>query len=161
MTRHEWVVQEKGAGRLDRYLAERLGLSRNRVHQLLAEGRVSVDGSRPRKSDQAEEGQLVVVEVPEPAPIEAAPEPIPLDVLYEDRDLAVIDKPAGLVTHPAPGHPTGTLVNALLHRLGSLSGIGGALRPGIVHRLDKDTSGLMVVAKSDAAHRGLSEALKD
>lgn len=160
MTRHEWIVEE-GGGRLDRHLAERLDLSRNRVHQLLAEGRVLVDGVPPRKSDLAEAGQRVEVEVPDPAPIRAAPEPIPLDVLFEDEHIAVIDKPAGLVTHPAPGHPTGTLVNALLHRLGSLSGIGGALRPGIVHRLDKDTSGLMVVAKSDAAHRGLSDALKD
>ena len=160
MTRHEWIVQQDAAGRLDLYLAERLDLSRNRVHQLLAEGRVRVDGSRPKKRDPVTEGQRIEVEVPDPAPIEAAPEPIPLDVLYEDEDMAIIDKPAGLVTHPAPGHPTGTLVNALLYQLGELSGIGGALRPGIVHRLDKDTSGLMAVAKSDAAHRALSDALK-
>ena len=161
MTRREWAVEEDGGGRLDRYLAESLELSRNRVHQLLAEGRVLLDGARPRKSELVEPGQWLQVDLPDPAPIQAQPESIPIDVLYEDEDIAVVDKPAGLVTHPAPGHPTGTLVNALLHRLGDLSGIGGALRPGIVHRLDKDTSGLMVVAKSDIAHRKLSEALKE
>ena len=161
MTRREWVVEEEGAARLDRYLSKRLGLSRNRVHQLLAEGLVLVDGSRPKKSDPAEAGQRVRVDLPDPAPLAAAPEPIPIDVVFEDEHIAVVDKPPGLVSHPAPGHPTGTLVNALLHRLDNLSGIGGTLRPGIVHRLDKDTSGLMVVAKSDAGHVGLSEALKE
>ena len=134
MKHHEWVVAAGDSGRLDRYLAERLDLSRNRVHQLLTEGLVQIDGHIPRKSHSVEEGQRIVVDLPDPAPIAAEPEPIPLDVVYEDEHLAVVDKPAGLVTHPAPGHPTGTLVNALLHHLGDLSGIGGALRPGIVHR---------------------------
>ncbi len=160
MTRHAWTVEEGGGGRLDRYLADLLGLSRNRITNLLAEGRITVDEKRPRKSHVVEVGQRVVVDVPEPVPIEAAAESISVPVVFQDADIAVVDKPAGLVVHPAPGHRTGTLVNALLHQIGDLSGIGGALRPGIVHRLDKDTSGLLVVAKSDRAHQGLSEALR-
>jgi 23S rRNA pseudouridine1911/1915/1917 synthase len=135
-------------------------LSRSRAVQLIAEGRVRINGDPGRKSERVGEGDVVEVEVPaaEPSTVEA--EDIPLDVLHEDRDLLVIVKPAGLVVHPAPGHRSGTLVNALLHHVTDLSGIGGVKRPGIVHRLDKDTSGLMLVAKHDRAHRGLAAALK-
>ena len=160
MTLHRWFVEEGEENRLDRYLALHLGLSRNRIIGLIADGQVRVDGQIPRKSDPVQPGQTVEVEVPEPVALDAVPEPIPIDLVYEDQDLAVVDKAAGLVVHPAPGHPRGTLVNALLYHLGDLSGIGGKLRPGIVHRLDKDTSGLIVVAKSDPAHHGLSAALQ-
>jgi 23S rRNA pseudouridine1911/1915/1917 synthase len=119
-----------------------------------------MDGTAPTKSTLVEPGALIEVLVPAPQPVEAVPEDIPLQVVYEDHDLLVVDKPAGMVVHPAPGHPRGTLVNALLHRVEDLSGIGGRLRPGIVHRLDRDTSGLLVVAKTDEAHRALSDALR-
>ncbi|MDE2762086.1 MAG: RluA family pseudouridine synthase [Gemmatimonadota bacterium] len=158
--RHCWTAGGEAAGRLDGYVAARLGLSRSRAAALIGEGRVLVDGRAAKKSEAVAEGRVVEVVVPAPAPSEAEPEDIALDVVFEDRDLVVVNKQAGLVVHPAPGHPRGTLVNALLHHVGDLSGIGGTLRPGIVHRLDRDTSGLMVVAKSDRAHRGLSEALR-
>ncbi len=144
------------------HLASQLETSRSRAAGLIEEGRVLVDGRAPKKSDLVAEGQAIEVSVPPPAPAAAEPEDIPIDILFEDADVVVVDKPAGLVVHPAPGHPRGTLVNALLHRLdGRLSGIGGALRPGIVHRLDRDTSGLMVAAKSGRAHRALSRALQE
>lgn len=158
--RHRWTAGSEAAGRLDGYVAATLGLSRSRVAALIGEGRVLVDGRAAKKSEAVAKGRVVEVAVPAPAPSEAEPEDIALDVVFEDRDLVVVNKQAGLVVHPAPGHPRGTLVNALLHRVGDLSGIGGTLRPGIVHRLDRDTSGLMVVAKSDRAHRGLSDALR-
>ena len=153
--------------RLDKALAaavpEALALSRSRLQALIAEGAVArpdgvvLDDPRAKLAP----GTEVVVTLPAPRPIRAAAEAIPLDIVYEDADLIVIDKPAGLVVHPAPGAPDGTLVNALLHHCGgTLSGIGGRLRPGIVHRIDKDTSGLLVVAKSDAAHRGLARAVR-
>lgn len=147
--------------RLDVVVAERLRhLSRSRIARLSLEGRVLVDG-RPRKpSFHLAAGQVVRVEVPPPAPAVLRAEAIPLDVVYEDEALLVVNKPAGLTVHPGPGHPTGTLVNAVLARVGDLRGVGGELRPGIVHRLDKDTSGLLVVAKSDAAHRSLAAQLK-
>jgi 23S rRNA pseudouridine1911/1915/1917 synthase len=149
--------------RLDKALAaavpEGLTLSRSRLQTLILEGAVfAADGTMledPRL--RLAPGTEIVVTLPAPAPIDAAPEAIPLEIVHEDDDLIVIDKPAGLVVHPAPGAPAGTLVNALLHHCGgTLSGIGGRLRPGIVHRIDKDTSGLLVVAKSDAAHHGLA-----
>lgn len=159
--RREHVRVENGHGeRLDAFLARRLGLSRSRIVRLIASGHVLVDGERPRKSDLVETGQAVEISVPPPAPTTAEPEAIPLDVVYEDADLVVVNKPAGMVVHPARGHAGGTLVNALLHHVADLSGIGGALRPGIVHRLDKDTSGLLVVAKNDASHHALSDALR-
>ncbi|HEX7090086.1 MAG TPA: RluA family pseudouridine synthase [Longimicrobiales bacterium] len=154
-------VEDEGGERLDRYLAHHLPtLSRSRIARLLETGRVRLNGRVPRKSERVVRGDVVEVDIPPPAPSELAPEAIPIDIIYQDSDLAVIDKPAGLVVHPAPGHATGTLVHALLHHMGDLSGIGGVLRPGIVHRLDRDTSGLMLVAKNDAAHRALSAALK-
>jgi 23S rRNA pseudouridine1911/1915/1917 synthase len=155
------IVVEAAAGRLDAWLAGHLAdLSRNRVAQLLAEGRILVNGSVARKSYRPAPGDVVEVDVPPAVPSAVEAESIPLDIIYEDADLLVVDKPAGLVVHPAPGHRSGTLVNALLHHIGDLSGIGGVLRPGIVHRLDKDTSGLMIVAKNDRAHRALSAALR-
>jgi 23S rRNA pseudouridine1911/1915/1917 synthase len=135
-------------------------LSRSRVAQLLADGHVRLNGVLPRKSERPAPGDVIELELPAPEPVSLEPEAIPLEIVYEDADLAVIDKPAGLVVHPAPGHRGGTLVHALLHHIGDLSGIGGELRPGIVHRLDKDTSGLLLVAKGDEAHRALASALK-
>ena len=156
------VVGEEATGRLDRWLAahslvQQAHLSRERLKALMAEGAVTRDGA-PVTAGSAPARPGVYRIVP-PPPVEAAPRPqdLPLAVLWEDGDLIVVDKPAGMAAHPAPGTPDGTLVNALLHRCGaSLSGIGGVLRPGIVHRLDKDTSGVMVAAKSDRAHAGLS-----
>ena len=156
-------IRIQGDGRrLDVQLSEASGLSRSRVASLMEAGYCLVDGEICRKAGtKPPQGRAVVLTVP--APREAAPqaEDIPLEVLYEDDDLAVIVKPRGMVVHPAAGHEDGTLVNALLARLSSLSGIGGELRPGIVHRLDKDTSGLMMVAKNDETQTALSGMLKD
>ena len=157
---HRWRAGTGASGRLDSYLAAKLELSRSRVSGLVAEGLVRVDGRPPKKSDAVAPGQVMEVVVPPPTPIEAVPQDIPVDIVFEDEHLVVVNKQPGLVVHPAPGHADGTLVNALLHHVGDLSGIGGRLRPGIVHRLDKDTSGLMVVAKTDPAHQGLALALK-
>jgi len=144
--------------RLDRALADATGLSRARVQALIEEGRVEIAGKPAAAAAmKVAQGTAFRITVPPAAEAAAAPEDIPLAVAYEDADLIVIDKPAGLVVHPAAGNPSGTLVNALLHHCrGQLSGIGGVARPGIVHRIDKDTSGLLVVAKTDAAHEGLS-----
>jgi len=158
--RHALTVREGEGGRLDRFIAERLDLSRTRVQALVAEGRVTVDGRPPKKSEAAVIGSQIEVIVPPAEAVGIAAEDIPLDIVYEDDDLAVVNKPAGMVVHPAPGHRSGTLVNALLHRMPDIEGVGGRLRPGIVHRLDRDTSGLLVVAKTDRAHRGLAEALR-
>ena len=161
MTDTEYRVISDGR-RLDVLLSEQTGLSRSRVAALMEEGRCTAGGKTCLKAGtKVQEGQEVLLTVP--APREAVPqaEDLPLEVLYEDEDLAVVVKPRGMVVHPAAGHPDGTLVNALLAKLDSLSGIGGELRPGIVHRLDKDTSGLMLVAKNDAAQETLSRMLKD
>ncbi len=149
--------------RLDAFLSEELeDLSRSRAQQLIEEGLVTLEGERLKKNRRVSPGESYRVELPEPVPMELRPEDIPLDILYEDGDLIVLNKPKGLVVHPAPGHPGGTLVNALLfHCPDSLSGIGGVTRPGIVHRLDMDTSGLMLCAKNDRAHRLLSAQLSD
>jgi 23S rRNA pseudouridine1911/1915/1917 synthase len=146
--------------RLDRFVAERLGLSRARVQRLVEDGHVTVDGSAARKSDRVAAGSRISVEIPAAVPVDIGPEDLPLDVVYEDRSVVVVNKAAGMVVHPAPGHRSGTLVNALLHHVRDLSGVGGRLRPGIVHRLDRDTSGLLVVAKDDQAHLALSDALR-
>jgi 23S rRNA pseudouridine1911/1915/1917 synthase len=156
----EVVVEAGTAARLDVYLAERLDLSRSRCAQLIETGHVLVNGRAPRKRDVPGPGDRITVRLPAPEPSSLTPEALPLSVVYEDADLLVLDKAPGMVVHPAPGHRSGTLVNALLHRVGDLSGIGGVLRPGIVHRLDRDTSGLMLVAKHDAAHRWLSDELR-
>jgi len=158
--RVEVLTVHQAGDRLDVYVARNSDLSRARVQALVAEGRVRVDGQVLRKADRLEVGQEIEVRVPPPEKLEAQPEDIDLDVLFEDPSLLVVNKPSGMVTHPAPGHPTGTLVNALLAHTDDLSGIGGKLRPGIVQRLDRYTSGLMVVAKSDRAHHALSEALQ-
>lgn len=155
------VPTEAAGERLDAHLAARMPeLSRSRVARLIGEGAVLLNGRRARKSERVEPGDTVEVDVPDPEPSRVEAEPIPLDIVYEDRDLLVVNKPAGLVVHPAPGHASGTMVNALLHHVSDLSGIGGVRRPGIVHRLDKDTSGLIMVAKHDRSHRRLSRALK-
>ncbi|MCA9736786.1 MAG: RluA family pseudouridine synthase [Gemmatimonadota bacterium] len=153
-------VGEGDRGRLDRFVADRLGLSRTRVARLAEEGRVRVDGRAVRKSEAVEPGQVIEVDVPPPEPVDIPAEDLPLHVVHEDAELLVVDKPAGMVVHPAPGHRTGTLVNALLFHVRDLSGVGGRLRPGIVHRLDRDTSGLLLVAKTDRAHLALSEQLR-
>jgi 23S rRNA pseudouridine1911/1915/1917 synthase len=156
------VPEYKAGTRLDRFLAEALpDMSRTRFKVLIEEGRVSRAGdANPAKdpSRKIRAGEIYTVEVPPAIPAIPVPQDIPLDIIYEDDDLIVLNKPAGMVVHPAPGHYEGTLVNALLHHCrGSLSGIGGVSRPGIVHRLDKDTSGLLVAAKNDITHHGLSE----
>ncbi|MEE9196673.1 MAG: RluA family pseudouridine synthase [bacterium] len=147
--------------RLDHFLGRQWeDLSRSRIEALIREGAVLVDGKRPKPSQAARPGQQIVLIIPAPEEPSAEPEALPLDIVFEDEDLIVVNKAPGMVVHPAPGHPSGTLVNALLHHCGDLSGIGGVLRPGIVHRLDKETSGLLVVAKSQQAHMGLAEAMK-
>jgi 23S rRNA pseudouridine1911/1915/1917 synthase len=154
------VVDVGSAGRLDRFLSDRLALSRTRVQALIGQGQVTVDGRTPRKSERVEPGMRVVVVIPPPEPVDIVAEDLPISIVHEDPDILVVDKAAGMVVHPAPGHRTGTLVNALMYHVRDLSGVGGRLRPGIVHRLDRDTSGLLVVAKTDEAHLALSGALK-
>ncbi|MCW9035173.1 MAG: RluA family pseudouridine synthase [Rhodospirillales bacterium] len=158
------VEEESDRVRLDKFLALKLPeLSRTRVKALILEGQVACDGATINDpSSRVKSGQQIEVEIPEERPADPEPQDIPLTVVYEDEHLIVIDKPVGMVVHPAPGTPDGTLVNALLfHCADSLSGIGGVKRPGIVHRIDKDTSGLVVVAKNDIAHRGLAEQFAD
>lgn len=159
-TSSEWLrfeVDEATNGtRVDTTLAELSGVSRAQVRRWLDAGRVQVDGAKVRASRRLALGETIEALPVEAVEMDLAPEAIPLVVLHEDSDLIVIDKPAGLVVHPAPGHPSGTLVNALLHHCGDLAGIGGVLRPGIVHRLDRGTSGVLVAAKNDEAHQGLS-----
>ncbi len=163
MPRIEFVAEPREAGlRLDVCLAARAALSRSRIAALIADGRAFVSGKPAAKAGLLLScGAPVALDVPEPAPSALVPEDIPLDVLYEDADLLAVNKPAGLVVHPSAGHDTGTLVHALLHRCRDLSGIGGELRPGIVHRLDKDTSGVLVIAKDDRTHRALGDQLKN
>lgn len=156
-------VIASGRDRLDKALAMASGLSRERVKALIGEGRVTLDGqTATQPSAKPAEGAQFRIAVPKPVPAEAEAQVIPLIITYEDQYLLVVDKPAGLVVHPAAGNLDGTLVNALLHHCqGQLSGIGGVARPGIVHRIDKDTSGLLVVAKTDAAHEGLARQFAD
>ncbi len=138
------------------------GLTRSGAQRLLERGAVTLDGRPVRKNDRPAPGQVLEVLLPDPQPIAVLPQNIPLDVIYEDGDVIVVNKPVGLVVHPAPGHPDGTLVNALLyHCKNSLSGINGELRPGIVHRIDRDTSGLIIAAKNDRAHLALAAQLQD
>ena len=147
------MVEAGGEGqRLDRWLAEQLpDRSRSEIQRWIKEGLVAVDGQAARASARLEQGQQIELAIPEIAPpADLAPEALPLTIVYEDDDLLVVDKPAGMVVHPAPGHSGGTLVNAVLHHCPQIEGVGGERRPGIVHRLDKDTSGLMLVARSRA-----------
>ena len=157
------ATTEDAGTRLDSFLAGRLeGVTRSAAARLIESGCVTVDGKPAGKSVRMAGGETVCVLLPEAEEPEARPEDIPLDVVYEDSDVIVVNKPVGMVVHPAAGHPDGTLVNALLHHCaGSLSGVGGQLRPGIVHRIDRDTSGLIIAAKNDAAHLALSAQLKD
>ena len=146
-----------GKIRLDQYLAAHLPeLSRSRIQSLIKSGDVLVNGSPAKPKSPVSRGDSITVSIPEPEPAEALPQDIPLDILYEDEDVVVINKESGMVVHPAAGNPDGTIVNALLHHCGDLSGIGGVERPGIVHRLDKDTSGCLVIAKNDGAHQSLT-----
>ena len=153
--------EERQAERLDLFLGGELpGVSRAQIKRLIDEGQVLVDGRTSKAAAKLRGGEEILIQLPEPQPASAQPEAIPLRVLYEDSDLIVIDKPAGMVVHPAAGHGSGTLVNALLHHCHDLSGIGGELRPGIVHRLDKDTSGVMVATKNDVTHIALAAQFK-
>jgi 23S rRNA pseudouridine1911/1915/1917 synthase len=147
--------------RLDLFLTSACSdLSRSRIQKLIEEGAVRLSGAPAKRSHVVRAGEDVEVDVPEPRPTSIGAEAIPLSVLYEDEHILAIDKPAGLVVHPSPGHDSGTLVNALLHHVRDLSGIGGELRPGIVHRLDRDTTGVLLVAKTDRAHASLSRQMK-
>ena len=160
-TRTLTATTESAGARLDAFLAARLpDLTRSAAARLIEGGLVTVDGKPAGKSARLTGGETVSVTLPQAEEPEARPQDIPLEVVYEDADVIVVNKPVGMVVHPAPGHPDGTLVNALLHHCaGSLSGIGGQLRPGIVHRIDRDTSGLIIAAKNDAAHAFLSAQL--
>ncbi len=155
---------EPDAGkRVDAWLAGQVAdLTRSAAQRLLEDGRVTLNGRPLAKNYKLTGAEALTVSLPDPEPLDAVPQDIPLDVIYEDADVIVVNKPKGLVVHPAPGHPDGTLVNALLYHCGgSLSGVGGALRPGIVHRIDRDTSGLIIAAKNDFAHQALAAQLQD
>mgnify|MGYP005933017855 CR=1 FL=1 len=151
---------EDAGTRADVFLAAKLGVSRSNMQKLLEDGRVKRGEKIIKANYKVRAGEMFVVDIPEPEPIEAVPENITLDIIYEDDDVVVLNKARGMVVHPAPGNYTGTLVNALLYHCSNLSGINSAIRPGIVHRLDKDTSGIMIVAKNDAAHISLSQQIQ-
>ena len=151
---------EDAGTRADVFLAAKLDVSRSNMQKLLEDGRVKRGEKIIKANYKVRAGEMFVVDIPEPEPIEAVPENIPLDIIYEDDDVVVLNKARGMVVHPAPGNYTGTLVNALLYHCSNLSGINSAIRPGIVHRLDKDTSGIMIVAKNDAAHISLSQQIQ-
>jgi len=157
-----FIVGEADAGeRVDIALAAITGISRSQARRWIDDGLVRVNAQACRASQRVQLGDALETDPPEPLPSPLEPEPIPLQILWEDADVLVLDKPAGLVVHPAPGHASGTLVNALLHHCADLAGVGGVLRPGIVHRLDQGTSGVLVVAKNDPAHRALAEQFRD
>jgi 23S rRNA pseudouridine1911/1915/1917 synthase len=160
--RQVWTVGTEEAGeRLDKFLADLLpDVSRTQVQQWVKMGNAVVNGGTVKPNNKLAAGDIVTLVTPEARPAEIGPEPIPLDIVYEDGDVIVVNKPRGLVVHPAAGHPSGTLVNALLYHCRDLSGINGVMRPGIVHRIDKDTSGLLMAAKNDAAHHHLAAQLK-
>ncbi len=156
------VPTEHRGDRIDTVLSRSLTITRSAAQHLLEQGCVTIAGGRLTKSTRLVGGELLTVELPDLEPCEAVAQDIPLDIVYEDADLLVVNKPKGMVVHPAAGNPDGTLVNALLHHCpDSLSGINGVMRPGIVHRIDKDTSGLLIVAKNDKAHQGLAEQIKE
>ena len=157
------LTADRAGERVDALLSRLVPeLTRSAAQRLLERGGVTLDGKPVRKNDKPVPGQMLTVALPDPEPIDLLPQSIPLDVVYEDPDVIVVNKPVGLVVHPAPGHPDGTLVNALLyHCKNSLSGINGELRPGIVHRIDRDTSGLIIAAKNDRAHLALAAQLQD
>lgn len=157
------IADQNDAGkRVDKWAAEELvSESRSRLQQLIKDGHVQINDVSVKANYRLKEGDEITVVLPEPEPTDVPPEDLPLDVVYEDDQVIVVNKPRGMVVHPAPGHTTGTLVNALLFHCRDLSGINGVLRPGIVHRIDKDTSGLLMAAKTDDAHRSLAKQLKD
>ena len=155
----KFFTAEENCERLDLFVSERLGITRSAAKKLIEEGIVYLDGSPAKASHAVRAGDRVEAKLPAPKTLDLTPEDIPIDVIYEDEDIAVINKPQGLTVHAGNGHLSGTLVNALLYRLQSLSSINGVVRPGIVHRIDKDTSGLLVVAKNDAAHLSLSDQI--
>lgn len=159
MTKNKFTAE--GNLRVDVFLSEKTSLTRSAVKKLAEEGHVFVNGKPVKAGEVLKPGQIVEIEIPDPKPIAAKPEDIPLDIVYQDDDLAVVNKRQGMTVHAGNGNFEGTLVNALLFRLENLSGINGALRPGIVHRIDKDTSGLLVVAKNDRAHLSLSEQIQN
>ncbi len=155
------ALAEDNGKRIDVFLSEKLEISRSAAAKLIENGNVEANGKAIAKNLKIKENAIFEVTLPEPVPSEAIPQNIPLDIIHEDDDLLVVNKPKGMVVHPAAGNPDGTLVNALLYHCGdSLSGIGGVIRPGIVHRIDKDTSGLLVIAKNDETHLALSEQMK-
>ncbi|MCM3746276.1 RluA family pseudouridine synthase [Paenibacillus pasadenensis] len=161
----EWAIDSVEAGqRLDKFITDKLAdpsISRTQVQEWIVSGAATVSGRTVKANYKLSAGDKLTVAVPEPEAAEIVPEPIPLDIVYEDSDVIVINKPRGMVVHPAPGHSSGTVVNALMHHCKDLSGINGVLRPGIVHRIDKDTSGLLMAAKNDLAHLSLAEQLKE
>lgn len=155
------IICESGGQRLDKYI-EIEDFSRSRIQKLIDDGLVTVNGAVARGRDKLKEGDVIEIDIPETVPLDAAAEDIPLDIVFEDDNMLVINKPQGMVVHPGAGNYSGTLVNALMHHCGdSLSGIGGVARPGIVHRIDKETSGLLLVAKTDLAHNSLSQQIKE
>lgn len=161
----EWIVESGQAGeRVDKFVTDSIddaGVSRTQVQEWIKAGAVMVDGKMAKANVKVLEDNKVTLQIPEPEDAAIVPEAIPLEVIYEDSDLIVINKPRGMVVHPAPGHSSGTLVNALMHHCKDLSGINGMIRPGIVHRIDKDTTGLLMAAKNDLAHVSLAEQLKE
>lgn len=157
----KFTAENETACRVDRCLSEMSELSRTRVQQLCEEGKVTVNGRTVRSSFKVSSGDVIEADIPENEEIDVLPENIPLDILYEDSDIIVINKPKGMIVHPAPGIYSGTLVNALLYHCHDLSGINGKIRPGIVHRIDKDTTGCLVVCKNDEAHRAVARQLED
>ncbi len=164
MNRLDFVIADDHVGeRLDKYLSDQAeNLSRSAASRLIEDGKVTVGDKTVKKNYKVADGDRVAVLIDDPKPVDITPEDIPLDIVYEDEHLLVVNKPKGMVVHPAPGNYSGTLVNALMYHCGDhLSGINGELRPGIVHRIDKNTSGLLAVAKSDIAHAGLSEQIKE
>lgn len=154
------VGADNAGTRLDKFISENSNLSRSHAAKLAEEKRVLINGREAVKKIKLADGDIITISIPEPEPMEAVPQDIPIDIVYEDNSVIVVNKPQGMVVHPAPGNPDGTLVNGLLFHC-SLSGINGVVRPGIVHRIDKDTSGLLVVAKNDEAHEKLSAQLKE
>ncbi|HEX7612484.1 MAG TPA: RluA family pseudouridine synthase [Candidatus Limnocylindrales bacterium] len=161
MRRQTITVPETAGGRVDRFVADASGLSRSYVQKLITDGQITVGGLPIKSNEQVVPGEIIEMEVPDPIALEMKAEAIPLSIIYEDGDMLIVDKPSGLVVHPAPGHSSGTLVNALLARDTEYGGIAGVMRPGIVHRLDRDTSGLLMVAKNDKAQHSLMAQLKD
>lgn len=161
----EKVVVEENTQkkRIDSYIVDKnINLSRTAIKRLLDEGKILINGKKQKPSYKPEVGDIITIEIMKPKEVELKPQDIPIDIIYEDKDIIVVNKPKGMVVHPANGNPDGTLVNAILAKCkDSLSGIGGEIRPGIVHRLDKDTSGLLIIAKNDQAHINMSKQIQD